>query len=173
MKILVASDIHGSLENTIILLEKFKMHSPDKLILLGDVYNAYSYSVSRKMGDIFSEYCHKLVILAGNWESDDDLDISPVVFYKEYMMMLGNRNIYFNHGHRGFPNVTFNPGDIYCHGHTHISKIEKYNDIIICNPGSVSLPRGGTPASYMIIDETGIYIYDFRDNIVKKLLFEV
>ena len=173
MKLLVASDIHGSLENTITLMEKFKFHNPDKLILLGDTYNSYDCSVNRKLGDIFSEYCHKLVILAGNCDSEDDLEISPVGLYKEYMMMIGKRKIYFNHGHRGFPNVTFDPGDIYCHGHTHICKIEKYNEVIICNPGSVSLPRGGTPASYMIIDDSGIYIYDFRDNIVNKYLFEV
>ena len=98
---------------------------------------------------------------------------SPVGFYREYMIQISNRTIYFNHGDRGYPNVTFNIGDIYCHGHTHINSIDKYNGVIICNPGSVTLPRGGSAASYMIIDENGIYIYNFKDVIIKKLLFEV
>ena len=173
MKILIASDIHGNLENTIKLLEQFNKHQPDKLIILGDIYHGYSYSDSRQMANLFSEYCDKLILIRGNCDSIYDFDYSPVGLFNEYMIEFNNRNIYFNHGHTGYPNVTFNIGDIYCHGHTHINKIDNYNGIIICNPGSISLPRGGSLASYMIIDDNGIHIYDFKNNIIKELLFEV
>lgn len=173
MKILVASDIHGNLENTVKLLDKFKLHSADLLIILGDVYHGYSYSDSRSMAHLFSEICDKLILIRGNCDSSFDSNYSPVGFRNQYHIELNNTNIYFNHGHTGFPNVDFNQGDIYCHGHTHINNIEKFNDIIICNPGSITLPRGGSEASYMIIDNCGIYIYNFKDIIIKQFVYEV
>lgn len=167
MKLLIASDIHGNLENTKRLLEKFTTSKADYLIILGDIYHGYSYEDSREMMNLFSHICQKLYLLRGNCDSDYDNEMSPVGLLKELKMKIGNRMIYFNHGHTGFPNAQFNPGDIYCHGHTHISEITNYHDIIVCNPGSISLPRGGTKASYMIIDEKQIILYDFCDNIIK------
>lgn len=173
MKLLIASDIHGNLENTIKLLDKFKNHNADKLIILGDIYHGYSYSDSREMANLFSEYCNRLILIKGNCDSTYDLNYSPVGLLNEYIVEFKNRHIYFNHGHMGYPHVNFNVGDIYCHGHTHINDIGNYNGVIICNPGSISLPRGGSVASYMIIDEDGIHIYNFKDVIIKELLFEV
>lgn len=39
MKFLIASDLHGSLESTKLLLQAFEKEKADKLILLGDIYN--------------------------------------------------------------------------------------------------------------------------------------
>lgn len=173
MKILVASDIHGSIENTLILINKFNEHLADRMIILGDIYQGYNFEDSNKIANAFSKITQKLYLLRGNCDFLEFDHISPVGLLNQFDMKINSRNIYFNHGHRGIPNVNFNKGDIYCHGHTHINDISFYHDIIICNPGSVTLPRGGSVASYMIIDETGIYIYDFSDTIIKMYKFEV
>ena len=173
MKILVASDIHGNLENTKALINKFHEYKADRLIILGDIYPGYSYEDSLEMANLFSHICTKLYLLRGNCDNSYFDRHSPVGLLDEFNMKINDRNIYFNHGHRGFPSVEFKENDIYCHGHTHINDISLYHNIIICNPGSVSLPRGGTKSSFMIIDETGIYIYDFNDVLIKKYSFEV
>ncbi len=173
MKLLIASDIHGNLNNTKLLIEKFYQHKADKLIILGDIYHGYSYQDSRSMADLFSQITDKLYLIRGNCDSDYDEDISPVGLRLNLELDFNGRSIYFNHGHRGYPNVSFKENDIYCHGHTHIPSITKLDKIIVCNPGSVSLPRALSRASYMIIDNEGIYILDFNDNIIMRYLFEV
>lgn len=173
MKLMIVSDIHGYLDNTKALIKKFEMHKADKLIILGDIYHGYSYQDTNEMVNLFSKLCTKLYLLRGNCDSDYDEDISPVGLLKELVLEFNNRHIYFNHGHQGFPSVEFKQGDIYCHGHTHIPSIRELDKIIVCNPGSVSLPRGGYKASYMIIDDDGIYIYDFLDQLIINYNFEV
>lgn len=44
------------------------------------------------------------------------------------------------------------------YGHTHISLINQETDLLVINPGSITLPRGGLPASVALltIDATGI-----------------
>lgn len=173
MKLLIASDIHGNLENTVSLINKFNMHQADKMIILGDIYHGYSYQDSRDMANLFSQIVTKLYLLKGNCDSDYDNEISPTGLVNSLTIEFNNRTIYFNHGHQGFPNVEFKTYDIYCHGHTHIPSIDVLDKIIVCNPGSVTLPRGGFKPSYMIIDDFGIYIYDFGDNMIMKYIFEV
>ena len=41
--------------------------------------------------------------------------------------------------------------DIFIHGHTHIPKIFEYPEGIVINPGSTTLPRGGSNPSYAVI----------------------
>lgn len=48
------------------------------------------------------------------------------------------------------------PGDILLHGHTHIPADETCgNNNRYWNPGSISLPKGGSARSYMVLDEKG------------------
>ena len=42
---------------------------------------------------------------------------------------------------------------------------------IIANPGSVSLPKGGTENSYMILNDNEIVLKDMRGSTIKKLNF--
>ena len=51
------------------------------------------------------------------------------------------------------------PGDILLHGHTHIPAWEVFGtDNLYLNPGSVSLPKAGTPHSYMTL-ENGVFAW--------------
>lgn len=172
MKLMIVSDIHGNLKNTQEIIKIFNSNNSDKLIILGDIYHGYSYSDDCEIANLLSTITQKLILIKGNCDSSMDEDISPTGMYKEYSIKLDGRIIYFNHGHQGICKANFNIGDIYCHGHTHINEII-VDDIIRCCPGSVTLPRAGSKASYMIIDDFGIYIYDFGSTIINKYLFEV
>lgn len=61
------------------------------------------------------------------------------------------------------------PGDILIHGHTHVLKAEKMDGYILLNPGSVSIPKGGNPPTYGILDNGIFTIRDFDGNRVKSL----
>lgn len=172
MKFLVASDIHGNLENTKKLVELFHQHQADVLVLLGDIYHGYSYQESREIAHVLSNICTRLYLVKGNCDSEMDNLFSPVGMRTIWNLPFKNHQIYFSHGHLGIPNVNFQKGDICCQGHTHIPMIQNYHDIIFCNPGSVTLPRGGSKASYMMIEDKGIYIYDFQNQWIQKLEFE-
>jgi hypothetical protein len=45
-------------------------------------------------------------------------------------------------------------GDILLHGHTHIPACEAIGECMYLNPGSVSIPKDGTPRSYMMLEGT-------------------
>ncbi len=42
--------------------------------------------------------------------------------------------------------------DVLLRGHTHIPKIEKKSGIIVVNPGSPSIPKGGFPPTFSVLD---------------------
>jgi len=169
MKLMVASDIHGSVEAVKQLIEKFKMHKADKLIILGDIYQGYKMEDSLEIMRLLSDVITKVYLLRGNCDSPFLENISPIGMHNNLVLKLDQKTIYFNHGDKGMPNVDFSDGDIYCCGHTHIQGIKKYHHIIICNPGSTTLPRAGSKASYMIITSDTITIYDFFENIIDQL----
>ena len=54
------------------------------------------------------------------------------------------------------------------HGHTHLLKAEKSKRTLHFNPGSTSIPKGGNPATYAILDEQDFKIFDFDGNVVKE-----
>lgn len=168
MKLMIVSDIHGNLDATRHIIDLFKQNNADKLIILGDIYQGYSLEDSSELMNLFSQMITKIYLIRGNCDSSYFIEASPVGMQQELKIEFGKRTIYFNHGHKGMPCVEFKPKDIYCHGHTHIPKITLYHDIIICCPGSCSLPRGGSKASYMIITDNDITIYDLSNNIINK-----
>ena len=77
----------------------------------------------------------------------------------------GNVTLFLSHGHIFMPECfpaealhTLSPGDpeldgipvnAYIYGHTHIWKLEKnFKGILLVNPGSTSLPKGGNPPTF-------------------------
>ena len=89
----------------------------------------------------------------------------------DYAILVLNGLIFFaTHGHL-FNQDQMPPlkaGDILVHGHTHLLKAEKVNGHYILNPGSTSIPKGGNPATYAILDEQDFKILDFDGNVVKE-----
>ena len=44
---------------------------------------------------------------------------------------------------------------MYLYGHTHIWKLEKnFRDVLLVNPGSTSLPKGGNPPTFGLYEST-------------------
>lgn len=162
MKLLIASDLHGSARYTRQLLAQYEKEKAEKLILLGDIL----YHGPRN--DLPEEYAPKEVIallsplageilcVRGNCDCEVDQMVLPFPMLADYgWLYLGGRRVYLTHGHvinKDHP-LPFAKGDILLHGHTHIPVCEDCGDFMYLNPGSVSIPKAGSAHSYMTYED--------------------
>jgi putative phosphoesterase len=164
MKLMIASDIHGSARYCREMLTAFEREQADRLLLLGDIL----YHGPRN--DLPEEYAPKEVIamlnarknqiycVRGNCDTEVDQMVLQFPIMADYgILPVGERLIYVTHGHRY--NISalppLQPGDILMHGHTHIPAWERFGDNnLYLNPGSVSIPKAESPHGYMILENT-------------------
>ena len=180
MKILIASDIHGSLKYCKELVERYNEEKCDKLILLGDIL----YHGPRN--DLPEEYNPKGVIallngmsdeilsVRGNCEAEvDDMVLDFNVLADYACLYIKKRLLFLTHGHKYNPQnpPKLKKGDILFNGHTHISKIEEVGHFLYVNPGSVSIPKENTPHGYIILTDDEITHKDLDGNILTKYSF--
>lgn len=171
MKLMIASDIHGSMFYLEKLLNRFEEEKPDKLVLLGDIL----YHGPRN--DLPEGYAPKAVIeklnaikenilcVRGNCDTEVDQMVLEFPILADYAIFYyEGKMIFATHGHN---HNTKNPpmlkdGDILLHGHTHVSVCEPCGKYTYINPGSVSIPKEGTPHSYMMLED-GLFTWKDLD----------
>jgi len=167
MKLMIASDIHGSARWCGKLMEAMKVEAPDRLILLGDLL----YHGPRN--DLPEEYAPKLVIaqlsaiqprplcVRGNCEAEVDQMVLPFPVMADYAaLFLDGHTLYMTHGHTHGEDAPppLSPGDFLLCGHTHVPACHRHADFTYLNPGSVSIPKNGTPHSYCTL-ENGVMLW--------------
>ena len=162
MKLMIASDIHGSSYFCKALLEAFHTEHADRLLLLGDVlYHGPRNDLPRDYApkeviSMLNEMKDKIFCVRGNCDTEVDQMVLLFPILADYCILpVSSRLIYATHGHN-FNLNTLPPlqsGDILLHGHTHIPAWESFgNGNLYLNPGSVSIPKAGSSHSYMILD---------------------
>lgn len=178
MKYMFASDIHGSAYYCRKLLEKYQESGAERLILLGDLlYHGPRNDLPKEYAPkeviaMLNEHKHEIYTVRGNCEAEVDQMVLEFPVLADYAVLVLNGLTFFaTHGH--VYNQDHLPplkaGDILVHGHTHLLKAEAFGDYFILNPGSTSIPKGGNPATYALLDEQVFTIYDFDGNIVKQI----
>lgn len=167
MKLLIASDIHGSAFFCRQLLEAYEREGAEKLILLGDVL----YHGPRN--DLPKEYAPKEVIamlnarkeeilcVRGNCDTEVDQMVLEFPILADYGFLYEKgRMIFLTHGHvfneKNLPMLK--KGDILLHGHTHVPVCREHDTYVYMNPGSVSIPKEGSAHSYMTY-ENGSFLW--------------
>ncbi|MBQ7618086.1 MAG: metallophosphoesterase family protein, partial [Desulfovibrio sp.] len=55
---------------------------------------------------------------------------------------------------------------VFLHGHTHIPRGETVQGFHFWNPGSLSLPKGGSTRSYAIYENGSFTVYTMNDEVV-------
>ncbi len=164
MKLLIASDIHGSAYWCRKMLEAFENEGADKLVLLGDIlYHGPRNPLPDEYApkDVFemlNPLADKIVAVRGNCDSEVDqmvLDFNVSSDYAE--LWDGGKKITISHGHRLVPPLGC--GDVYITGHTHVplNVVEKEGYLHL-NPGSVSLPKENSAHGYILYDN-GEFIF--------------
>lgn len=175
MKILVASDLHGSGYYARKLNEIIEKENPDRIILLGDLYyhgprNQFSLGYApMEAAKILNSYKEKIVSVRGNCDAEVDQMISEFEFKENLSLEISGKKFFFTHGHRynidKFPEEEF---DIMVYGHFHTGFIKEEYGKIFVNSGSISLPKNGTKNSYLIIDTNSIFLKDIDGNVLEE-----
>lgn len=181
MKLMFASDIHGSAYYCRKMLEIYEKSGAGRLVLLGDIL----YHGPRN--DLPREYAPKEVIamlnplkdqiyaVRGNCDTEVDQMVLDFPILADYALLsVDGKTFYATHGHvynqEKLPPMQ--AGDILVHGHTHLLKAEKVETergtITVLNPGSVSIPKGGNPNTYAMLEDNVFTILSLEGNVVKS-----
>ncbi len=170
MRILIASDIHGSSLYCRMLLEAFGREEADRLLLLGDIlYHGPRNDLPegyapKEVVAMLSSLRESILCVRGNCDTEVDQTVLPFPIMADYgIMPAGERMVFFTHGH--VYNLDSLPplrrGDILLHGHTHVPACTPFGEgNLYLNPGSVSIPKEGSARGYMMLEGT---VFTWKD----------
>ena len=162
MKILFLSDIHGVPSTLEAALAAADTLQPDKIVLLGDLlYHGPRNGVPNlydpvKVAQILNGIKDRLVAVRGNCDAEVDQMMFEFPMMSDYAVLdAGSETFFLTHGHLvnecRLPPIGM--GTVLAHGHTHVPELKKLAcGITIFNPGSISLPKGGSSRSYGFFD---------------------
>jgi len=166
MKLIVASDIHGSAYWCRRLLELVEREQPEKLILLGDLlYHGPRNDLPKEYAPkavipMLSALKDKIIAVRGNCEAEVDQMVLPFPCMADYSQLLVDGKIFhLTHGHHQSPEALppLPEGSIFLSGHTHVKRDDPVNGIRCLNPGSVSIPKDGSNSC--LIYEDGAFTF--------------
>lgn len=174
MRLLIASDIHGSALWLKKLLEIFEEKGADRLVLAGDLLNHGPRNGLSEGYDpvgtaaLLNSVKHRLLTVRGNCDSEVDQMLLEFPALAEYALLdLDGRAALLSHGHRKSEHTALlHPGDVYISGHTHVPALEK-NEIYEVNPGSAAFPRG--ERSFVIYEKRRFALWNFDGAEIKTL----
>lgn len=168
MKLLVVSDLHGSLFYAKKIFEQFETGAYDSILFLGDIMyhgprNPFPEDYSPKdVATLFNKYKDRVLAVRGNCDSEVDQMLLEFPMMSDYLILPFNeRKVFVTHGHLFGPTnlPPLHPGDCLLFGHFHILYHQKEQGIHLLNPGSISLPKMDLPHTYGELDEHGFKIY--------------
>lgn len=159
MRLLIASDIHGSSYYCEALLRAYEQEKAERLVLLGDLlYHGPRNDLPKeyapkKVIALLNEHKEEILCVRGNCEAEVDQMVLEFPVLADYALLpFGNRLVFVTHGHQYNPQnqPPLKKGDILLNGHTHVPKCECAGTVLYMNPGSVSIPKEESAHSYMI-----------------------
>ena len=161
MKLMIASDIHGSAYYCKKLIAAYESEQADKLLLLGDIlYHGPRNDLPRDYNPkeviaMLNPIKKELLCVRGNCDTEVDQMVLEFPILADYCFLdLNGHTIFATHGHVHNPKnlPMLKEGDILLNGHTHIPANQNMGSYTYMNPGSVSIPKEGSSHGYMIYD---------------------
>ncbi len=180
MKLMIASDIHGSAYYCKKMLDAFENEKCDRLLILGDIlYHGPRNDLPReyapkKVIEMLNNVKDKLLCVRGNCEAEVDQMVLQFPVLADYAVIPYKDNmIYVTHGHIYNENnlPPLQNGDILLNGHTHIPKCNKHSNYVYMNPGSVSIPKENSYHSYMVL-LNDVFVWKNLDDNKEYMRFE-
>lgn len=172
MKLMFASDIHGSLPAAERVLALFAESGARWLVILGDVLNhgprnalpeGYAPAL---VAERLNSVAKRIIAVRGNCDSEVDQMLLHFPITAPWQQVLTeHQRLFLTHGHlygpANLPPLAAN--DVLVYGHTHLPVAEKRDEIFLFNPGSVSIPKGGFAASYGLLDGHKLQVLALND----------
>lgn len=180
MKLMIASDIHGSSYYCRLMLEAFHNENADRLILLGDIlYHGPRNDLPKDYAPkevitMLNSIKDKILCIRGNCDTEVDQMVLEFPIMADYAILLaGSHIIYATHGHNynesNLPPIQ--PGDILLNGHTHVPQCIEHENYVYMNPGSISIPKENSSHSYMIVDEN-VFVWKTLEHATEYLQYK-
>ena len=138
MKLLIASDIHGSAYWCGRLMEEIRREEPDRVLLLGDLlYHGPRNDLPRdyapkRVIPMLSQIKEKIMAVRGNCEAEVDQMVLPFPCLADFsQLMVDGKLFHLSHGHHQNPqNLPPLPeGSVFLFGHTHVKLDETVHGI--------------------------------------------
>lgn len=175
MRLLIASDIHGSLSAARALAAKAELLQPDMVLFLGDIlYHGPrnplpdNYKPS-EVATLLASLPTPAAAVRGNCDSEVDQMVLPFHLAESSWLFDGGRRIMAIHGHQ----MDFNGGPLkspekaaVLSGHTHVPTATKKDSTHFWNPGSTSLPKQNFPPSFGLYEEGLFQVVSFDGQIL-------
>jgi len=181
MKYMIASDIHGSATCCEKLLSYFTGMKCDYLIFLGDLLNHGPRNPlpeghnPMKVVELLNPFAWQILACRGNCDADVDQMLMQFPLLSDYTFVVDDGiRMFCSHGHiysperadgtiavegSSLPKIA-GPAAVF-YGHTHIQVLEKNKaGILVCNPGSTSLPKAGSAAGFAVYENRQVTLYD-------------
>ena len=161
MKLMIASDIHGSAGWCEKMLEAFRAEAAERLVLLGDLlYHGPRNDLPddyapRRVAAMLNGIAPRLLCVRGNCEAEVDQMMLDFPVMADYAVLFADGHaLYATHGHvyNGYNPPPLMPGDFLLCGHTHVPLCRRHGTFTCLNPGSVSIPKNQTPHSYCLLE---------------------
>jgi putative phosphoesterase len=178
MKLLIASDLHGSKYYTELLLRQFKKEQADLLLLLGDYLNHGPRNPITKdynpveVARLLNEVKQNVIAVRGNCDSEVDQMLLEFPIMGDHTQLMINHHYFFlTHGHIDsglLPEIK--QGAIYLAGHTHIPILAREAGNITLNPGSITLPKENHPHTYAMFSQGVLQIKNLDGEVYKELV---
>ena len=175
MKLVIASDIHGSAYWCRRLMAQIEAHSPDRVVLLGDLlYHGPRNPLPdmydpAQVAEMLNGIAQDVLAVRGNCDSEVDQMVLNFPCLADYALVFdGERQLFCTHGHLAGLSPEDLPalpeGSLFVHGHFHVKRDElvtnaQGNQLRLLNPGSVSLPKDAT-CSYVVYEDGKVTFYE-------------
>ena len=162
MKLLIASDIHGSADYCSQLVNAIQRENPDRILLLGDLlYHGPRNDLPlgyapKKVIEMLNAMASDLLCVRGNCEAEVDQMVLSFPVLADYAWLdVNGIRIFATHGHHhGEQNPPpLKRGDVLLCGHTHVPAWNDHGSFYYLNPGSLSIPKEGSAHGYMTLEE--------------------
>ena len=176
MKLLIASDIHGSAYYCQKLMDRYQEERPDKMLLLGDILyhgprnDLPEEYVPKTVFAMLNEISDRILCVKGNCDGEVDQMVLEFPIMAPYIYLnTDGLDIYATHGHiynqkKPLPGIK---GILLC-GHTHVPLVEECDGFVYINPGSVSIPKENSRHSYIIYEDRKFIFKDVESGEVYK-----
>lgn len=154
MKLLIASDLHGSVYYCKKLMDAIDRETPDKILLLGDLlYHGPRNDLPKDYAPkqvipMLNQHKNRIIAVRGNCDSEVDQMVLefPMMADCTTILLDDGKTLFATHGH------LFNPENLpplpeksaFAFGHIHIKMAEWQGQTLVLNPGSLSIPKDGT-----------------------------
>ena len=165
MKIIIASDIHGSAYYCKMLLRAFEIEKADRLMILGDIlYHGPRNDLPenyapKQVINLLNNYADKIIAVKGNCDAEVDQMVLAFKIFDEYRF----DGYLLTHGHH-LDTLNLENINVVLFGHTHINKIYKENNVTFINVASITIPKENCFKTYGVLEKNAVTLYDLDDN---------